>query len=180
MLKRGSLNVPVIGVAKAGWNLDQFKARALDSLEKHGGADPETFRRLSSLLRYVDGDYGDPATFAALGRELQGSRRPAHYLAIPPAMFEPVLENLTHCHCMANARMIVEKPFGHDLASARHLNKVPGRRHPHRSAVANCISPAKAHPCIVIGIPCRSRLASPRRSLFRFPRTHGRLPTHLQ
>ena len=86
--------MPVIGVAKAGWNLDQFKARALDSLEKHGGADPEAFRKLSSLLRYVDGDYGDPATFEALGRELQGSRRPAHYLAIPPAMFEPVLENL--------------------------------------------------------------------------------------
>jgi glucose-6-phosphate 1-dehydrogenase len=123
MLKRGSLNVPVIGVAKAGWNLDQFKARALDGLEKHGGADPEAFRKLSSLLRYVDGDYGDPATFEALGRELQGSRRPAHYLAIPPAMVEPVLENLIHCHCMANARMIVEKPFGHDLASARHLNK---------------------------------------------------------
>jgi len=124
MLKRGSLNMPVIGVAKAGWNLDQFKARALDSLEKHGGADPEAFRKLSSLLRYVDGDYGDPATFEALGKELHGSRRPAHYLAIPPAMFEPVLENLTHCHCMANARMIVEKPFGHDLGSARHLNKV--------------------------------------------------------
>src|SRR5690348_10258166 len=75
MLKRGSLNVPVIGVAKAGWNLDQFKARALDSLEKHGGADPEAFRQLSSLLRYVDGDYEDPATFEALGRELQDSRR---------------------------------------------------------------------------------------------------------
>src|ERR1017187_5359570 len=121
MLKRGSLNVPVIGVAKAGWNLDQFKARALDSLEKHGGADPDAFRKLSSLLRYVDGDYGDPATFEALGRELEGSRRPAHYLAIPPMMFETVLENLIHCRCMANARMIVEKPFGRDLASARHL-----------------------------------------------------------
>jgi len=124
MLKRGSLNVPVIGVAKAGWNLDQFKARALDSLEKHGGADPEAFRKLSSLLRYVDGDYGDPATFEALGRELQDSRRPAHYLAIPPAMFESVVENLKHCGCMTNARMIVEKPFGRDLGSARHLNQV--------------------------------------------------------
>src|SRR6202165_4556324 len=111
MLKRGSLNVPVIGGAKAGWSLDQFRARALDSLEKHGGADPEAFRKLSSLLRYVDGDYGDPATFEALGRELRGSRRPAHYLAIPPVMFEPVLENLTHCQCVANARVIVEKPF---------------------------------------------------------------------
>jgi glucose-6-phosphate 1-dehydrogenase len=124
MVNRGNLNAPVIGVAKAGWNLDQFKARALDSLEKHGGADPEAFRRLSSLLRYVDGDYKDPATFEALGRELQSSRRPAHYLAIPPAMFEVVLENLVHCGCMANARIIVEKPFGRDLASALHLNQV--------------------------------------------------------
>src|SRR5919206_4041527 len=94
MVKRGTLNVPVIGVAKAGWNLDQFKARALDSLEKHGGADPEAFRKLSSLLRYIDGDYQDPATFEALGRELDGSRRPAHYLAIPPVLFEAVIENL--------------------------------------------------------------------------------------
>src|SRR3954454_13348405 len=92
MIKRGHLNVPVIGVAKAGWNLDQFKARALDSLEKHGGLDPEAFQKLSELLRYVDGDYNDRTTFEALGRELKDSRRPAHYLAIPPAMFENVVE----------------------------------------------------------------------------------------
>jgi len=124
MVKRGSLNVPVIGVAKAGWDLDQFKARALDSLETHGNVDLEASRKLLALLRYVDGDYNDPATFQALGKELQGSRRPAHYLAIPPAMFEAVLENLVHCRCMANARVIVEKPFGRDLASARRLNSV--------------------------------------------------------
>jgi len=124
MVKRGKLTVPVIGVAKAGWNLDQFKARALDSLEKHGGVDPEAFQKLSGLLRYVDGDYGDPTTFETLGRELKDSQRPAHYLAIPPAMFEEVLEQLVHCRCMANARMIIEKPFGHDLASAQHLNQV--------------------------------------------------------
>ena len=92
MLKRGHLNVPVVGVAKAGWTLDQFKARAHDSLEKHGGVDPAAFQKLSSLLRYVDGDYNDSATFNALGNELKGSQRPAHYLAIPPTMFEPVLE----------------------------------------------------------------------------------------
>src|SRR5271165_5161446 len=102
MVKRGRLNVPVIGVAKAGWNLDQLRARAHDSLEKHGGVDAAAFQQLSSLLRYVDGDYNDPETYYALGSQLKGSRRPAHYLAIPPTMFETVLENLVHCGCMRN------------------------------------------------------------------------------
>ena len=84
MVKRGTLNVPVIGVAKAGWNLDQLKARAKDSVEKHGGLDPEAFGKLSQLLRYVDGDYNDAATFKALCHELGNAQRPAHYLAIPP------------------------------------------------------------------------------------------------
>ena len=85
MLKRGNLNVPVIGVAKAGWNLDQLKARARDSLEQHGGLDPAAFEKLSGLLRYVDGDYNDAATFQALRRELGAAQCPAHYLAIPPS-----------------------------------------------------------------------------------------------
>src|SRR6202522_965509 len=123
MLKRGHLDVPVIGVAKAGWTLEQFKARALDSLEKHGGVDSAAFQKLSSLLRYVDGDYNDPATFQALSSELKGAQRPAHYLAIPPDMFETVLEQPEQRGGTANARVIVEKPFGHDLASAQHLNK---------------------------------------------------------
>src|SRR3989454_21246 len=80
MLKRGHLNVPVIGVAKAGWTLEQFRARAHDSLEKHGGVDAAAFEKLSSLLRYVDGDYSDPATFRSLGKELRGAQRPAHYV----------------------------------------------------------------------------------------------------
>src|SRR5882724_12493904 len=84
MVKRGTLNMPVIGVAKAGWNLDQFRARAYDSLEKHGGADRAAFEKLNGMLRYVDGDYSDPATFAAIKRELGQCERPAHYLAIPP------------------------------------------------------------------------------------------------
>ena len=88
MVKRGNLNVPVIGVAKAGWNLDQLKARAKDSLEKHGGLDPAAFEKLSGLLRYVDGDYNDTATFQALRQELGQAQRPAYYLAIPPAAFE--------------------------------------------------------------------------------------------
>ncbi|MGD0211886.1 MAG: glucose-6-phosphate dehydrogenase [Terriglobales bacterium] len=124
MVKRGHLDVPVIGVAKAGWGLEQFKARALDSLEKHGGVDRAAFEKLSSLLRYVDGDYQDAATFQALGRELKTAQRPAHYLAVPPVMFETVVEHLTQCDCTRDARIIVEKPFGHDLESARHLNKV--------------------------------------------------------
>src|SRR5450432_3736841 len=81
LVKREHLNVPVIGVAKAGWNLDQLKARAKDSLEKHGGVDPDAFEKLSGLLRYVDGDYNDPATFQALRHQLGSAQRPAHYLA---------------------------------------------------------------------------------------------------
>src|SRR5271169_1992674 len=79
MLKRGHLNIPVIGVAKAGWNLEQLKARAKDSLEKHGGLDQAAFDKLCGLLRYVDGDYKDPATFRAILKELKGAQRPAHY-----------------------------------------------------------------------------------------------------
>jgi glucose-6-phosphate 1-dehydrogenase len=124
MAKRGHLDVPVIGVAKAGWNLDQFQARAKDSLEKHGGLDPAAFGKLRGLLRYVDGDYQDPSTFQALRKELGSASRPAHYLAIPPVMFELVVEQLAKSGCASSARVIVEKPFGHDGASARDLNRV--------------------------------------------------------
>jgi len=129
MIKRGHLNVPVVGVAKAGWNLEQLRARAHDSLQKHGGVDAAAFTRLSSLLRYVDGDYQDPATFQAIRKELGSAQRPAHYLAIPPALFETVVEQLAKSGCAAEkncaeARVIVEKPFGHDLASAQRLNRI--------------------------------------------------------
>jgi len=125
MIKRGQLDIPVIGVAKAGWTLEQFKARACDSLEKHGGVDTAAFAKLSGLLRYVDGDYNDPAIFEALARELKGTQRAAHYLAIPPTTFETVLVGLVKCsNCMSNPRIIIEKPFGHDLESARRLNRV--------------------------------------------------------
>jgi glucose-6-phosphate 1-dehydrogenase len=123
-VKRGHLNVPVIGVAKSGWNLEQFKARAQDSLEKHGGVDAAAFEKLSGLLRYVDGDYQDPATFEALRKELGGAERPAHYLAIPPLLFEAVVEQLAKSGCSKNGRVIVEKPFGHNLESARELNQI--------------------------------------------------------
>jgi glucose-6-phosphate 1-dehydrogenase len=124
MVKRGHLNVPVIGVAKAGWNLDQLRARAKDSLEKHGGVDRDAFEKLSALLRYVDGDYQDPATFSALREQLKDARHPAHYLAIPPILFETVVEHLNQSNSARGARVIIEKPFGHDLASAQELNRV--------------------------------------------------------
>jgi len=124
MVKRGNLNVPVVGVAKAGWNLEQLRARAKDSLEKHGGLDPAAFEKLSGLLRYVDGDYQDPATFEALRGQLTDSHRPSYYLAIPPVLFETVVENIAKSHGAGDARVIVEKPFGHDQASALELNKI--------------------------------------------------------
>ena len=124
MVKRGHLNVPVIGVAKSGWNLEQLKARVRDSLEKHGGVDSVAFEKLCGLLRYVDGDYEDPATFDALRKELGGAERPAHYLAIPPLLFEAVVEQLTKSGCSKNGRVIIEKPFGHHLESARQLNQI--------------------------------------------------------
>jgi glucose-6-phosphate 1-dehydrogenase len=124
MMKRGHLNVPVIGVAKSGWDLAAFRARARESVETHGSIDPEVFERLSLLLHYVDGDYNDPATFEALRQELRNARRPAHYLAIPPALFGGVVEQLARSGCAEGARVIVEKPFGEDLESARELNRI--------------------------------------------------------
>ena len=125
MIKRGHLDAPVIGVAKAGWGLDQLKARAKDSLEKHGGGvDPTAFAKLTSLLRYVDGDYKDASTFQAIRKELGNAQRPAHYLAIPPVLFGLTVEQLSKAGCATNARVIVEKPFGTDLASARKLNEI--------------------------------------------------------
>ena len=130
MVKRGHLNVPVVGVAKSGWNLDNLRERARDSVEKHGGLDPQAFEKLSGLLRYVDGDYTDAATFQELRKQLGNVQRPAHYLAIPPVMFETVVGQLAAAGCAAasgctgGVRVIVEKPFGHDLASARNLNAI--------------------------------------------------------
>jgi len=129
MIKRGHLDVPVIGVAKAGWNLEQFRARAHDSLEKHGGVDAVAFDKLSRLLHYVDGDYADPGTFQAIRKALKGMQRPSHYLAIPPSLFGLVVDQLAKSTCAvelgcSEARVIVEKPFGHDLASAQELNRI--------------------------------------------------------
>ena len=124
MVKHGNLNVPVIGVAKAGWSLDQLRARARESVERHGEFDPAVFDKLSSLLHCVEGDYQDLATFQTIRRELGPAARPVHYLAIPPALFGVVVEQLAKSGCTSGARVIVEKPFGHDLASARELNRI--------------------------------------------------------
>ena len=124
MAKHGRLKVPVIGVAKAGWNLEQLRARAKDSVEKHGGGvDPAGFGKLMSLLRYIDGDYNAASTFDLLRKELGNAERPIHYLAIPASMFATVVKELDRSGCAANARVVVEKPFGRDLESARALNR---------------------------------------------------------
>ena len=116
MVQHGHLDIPVIGVAKAGWSLDQLKARARDSLEKHGGIDADAFPKLSAHLQYIDGDYRDQATYESLRKVLGDAQRPLHYLAIPPSMFAVVAEGLAKSGCANNARVVVEKPFGRDIA----------------------------------------------------------------
>jgi glucose-6-phosphate 1-dehydrogenase len=124
LVKAGRLDVPVIGVAKAGWGLDDLRARARDSLEKFGGGvDPTAFARLSEGLRYVDGDYDDPRTFEQLRQALGSAARPLHYLAIPPSLFGAVVNALRRTGLAKDARVVVEKPFGRDLESARALNR---------------------------------------------------------
>jgi glucose-6-phosphate 1-dehydrogenase len=123
LVKNGELETPVIGVAKSGWNLDQLKDRAHKSLEEHGGVDEAAFSKLMQLLRYVDGDYADPATFQELKTQLGGTSRPLFYLAIPPSLFGTVAKNLAEVGCASDARIVVEKPFGRDLQTAQDLNK---------------------------------------------------------
>ena len=122
LAKRGKLNIPVIGVAKAGWTLDQLKQRARESVEKNGGIDNEGFEKLMSVLRYVDGDYHDAETFKKLRDELGGAKHPIHYLAIPPSLFAQVLDELKTSGSAEGARVVIEKPFGRDLKSAIALN----------------------------------------------------------
>lgn len=124
MIKRGHLDVPVIGVDRSGQDLDALKARARSSLETSGNFDAVTFEKLSDLMRYVRGDITDPATYQALRKELNGARRPAFYMAVPPSIFPRVVDQLARADCTSGARVIVEKPFGHDLASAQELNRV--------------------------------------------------------
>jgi glucose-6-phosphate 1-dehydrogenase len=123
MARRGRLDVPVIGVARSGWNLDQLRVRARASVEQHGGGiDRAAMERLERQLRYVDGDYGDATTYARLCEELAGTCRPVHYLAVPASLFPTVIEGLGRSGCAREARLVVEKPFGRDLPSAQALN----------------------------------------------------------
>jgi glucose-6-phosphate 1-dehydrogenase len=134
MVKRGELNSPVIGVALPDWSRERLHKRAEDSIKHSGGIDDRrAFKRLLSLLDYVGGDYGDPATFATLKEKLGDAARPAHYLAIPPSLFETVIKGLAAAKLNDHARVIVEKPFGRDLASARQLNRAARKAFPEDS-----------------------------------------------
>jgi glucose-6-phosphate 1-dehydrogenase len=124
LIKRGLLDLPIIGVAKSGWSLEQLRARARASLSAHGGVDETAFVQLVKNLRYVDGDYNDLATFSQVSSALGTAARPLFYLAIPPSMFATVVQNLAQAGCIRAARIVVEKPFGSDLASALALNRI--------------------------------------------------------
>ena len=125
MVKRGALKVPVIGVAFPSWSLTRLRKRVTDSIKRSGGIDDErALHNLLSLLTYVSGDYKDPATFTALKKALGKAHRPAYYLAIPPVLFGTVIKGLGAAKLAEHVRVIVEKPLGSDLASARDLNRV--------------------------------------------------------
>lgn len=125
MVKRGELTVPVVGVAFPNWSLERVQRRITDSVKRTSGIDDKrALKKLLSLVSYVSGDYNDPNTFAKIKQALKGARRPAHYLAIPPSLFETVIQNLGKSGLAKDARVIVEKPFGRDLASAQELNRV--------------------------------------------------------
>lgn len=123
LILAGDLNMPIIGMARAGWTLEKLRERARDSLEKNSGIDSDAFTKLSAQLHYVDGDYADPTTYQHLKQVLGGAARPLHYLAIPPSMFGAVVQGLAQAGCAEDARIVVEKPFGRDLATAQALNR---------------------------------------------------------
>jgi glucose-6-phosphate 1-dehydrogenase len=124
LIRAGDLEMPIVGMARAGWTLDRLRERARASVEHNGGLDGEAFARLSAQLRYIDGDYADPATYQRLKQILGAAARPLHYMAIPPSMFGTVVQGLATAGCAGEARIIVEKPFGRDLASAQALNRI--------------------------------------------------------
>jgi glucose-6-phosphate 1-dehydrogenase len=123
LIRLGEMNMPIIGMARAGWTLDRLRERARDSLKHNGDLDGAAFAKLSAQMQYIDGDYNDPATYGRLKQALNGAARPLHYLAIPPSMFGVVVQGLAKTKCAEGARVIVEKPFGRDLASAQALNR---------------------------------------------------------
>ena len=141
MVKHGALKVPVIGVAFPKWSVERLHKRVTDSIKRSGGIDDKhALKDLLSRLTYVSGDYKDPATFTALKKALGKARRPAHYLAIPPSLFGTVIKGLGASNLAKHARVIVEKPFGRDLASAKELNKVARAVFPEDSIFPSTIS----------------------------------------
>ena len=134
MAKRGAIKVPVIGVAASKWTPAQLRRRLKDSIQRSGGVgNKQALRRLLSLLKYVSGDYHDECTFTAIKKALGPARRQAHYLAIPPSLFATVIKSLGATGLSDHARVIVEKPFGRDLASARALNRIAQSVFPEKS-----------------------------------------------
>jgi glucose-6-phosphate 1-dehydrogenase len=123
MARRGRLQVPVIGVARSPWNVDRFRERARESIEAHGRFDPDVFAILASRLQYIAGEYGAPETFVKLCTALTGVKRPLFYIVLPPSLFATVATGIAKSCCAAEARVVIEKPFGRDLASARELNR---------------------------------------------------------
>jgi glucose-6-phosphate 1-dehydrogenase len=123
MVHRGGFHIPIIGMARAGWSLEKIRERARDSVRQAGDLDEASFAKLAALLSYVDGDYADPETFAKLRKALGPAKHPIHYLAIPPSMFGVAVQGLQKSGCADNARVIVEKPFGRDLATAQALDR---------------------------------------------------------
>jgi glucose-6-phosphate 1-dehydrogenase len=124
MAASGRLDVPVIAVSREDWDIEGLRTRARDSVEAHGGGvDPDAFAKLAGLFRYVGGDYNDPAIFDRLHKALGDARRPVHYLAIPPSAFPAIVQGLARSGCADRARVVLEKPFGRDLASAREFTK---------------------------------------------------------
>jgi glucose-6-phosphate 1-dehydrogenase len=123
MILRDNFNLPIVGVAKSGWTIDQLRTRVRDSLTQYGGLDEGAYAKLIQLLQYVDGDYQDPKTFETLRKVLGEARTPLNYLAIPPDLFGSVVQSLGKSGYSENTRVIVEKPFGRDLKSAQKLNE---------------------------------------------------------
>ncbi len=124
MIRSGHFDMPIIGVAKRKWTSDHLRSRARESIEKHGGVDPDAFAKLSERLQYLSGDYNSEETYTRLRKAIGNATRPLHYLAIPPSEFEIVTQGLAKTGCAKQARVIIEKPFGRDLATARELNRV--------------------------------------------------------
>jgi glucose-6-phosphate 1-dehydrogenase len=133
MARRGRLEFPIVGVAKSGWTLEQLVERARASVTEYGGLDTAAFDKLVSRLHYVDGDYNDAATFTEVTKFVAGAKRPLHYLAIPPSMFGTVIDRLAEAGLAKDARVVVEKPFGRDLASAQLLNRIIHKAFPEES-----------------------------------------------